>query len=456
MATVPGSTVVSQMLEFYGLREHPFGVSPDPRFLYPSFQHREAMASLIFGIESQVGFAALIAEPGAGKTTLLFDILQRYRDRASTAFIFNTQCSGPELLRQVVLELQVPGADGERDPLRLHQLFTEYVADRLRTKPVVIIIDEAQNLENSALETLRLLSNFEAANRKLLHIILAGQPQLASKLRHPSLTQLLQRITTVSRLERFSSTQMEECIAFRLRVAGFTGPALFSEQAMAKVKAASGGVPREINRICINAMQLGFALRQRPIGLEVIDEVMADLTLAKWIPEAELPAPEIELPPAPSNLVGFRGGAQTSPRTAPSPEPLPAAVPQRAAVDTKISGRSVEAVAVEVVGNSPNAQLSAPESELRRVLLEAAARRQRAAELRLLGLRYKESQASPDSQTLYPYMFAMGCVSCPAGVEQDSFGGGKEQSGGPMFRAGEATAPGNGALPQKQDEKTST
>src|ERR1700687_3477350 len=266
MPTAPGTTVVSQMLEFYGLREHPFGVSPDPRFLYPSFQHREAIASLIFGIENQVGFAALIAEPGAGKTTLLFDILQRYHERASTAFIFNTQCSGPELLRQVVLELQIPGGDLEQDPIRLHQLFTAFVANNLRTKPVVIIIDEAQNLENSALEPLRLLSNFEAADRKLLHIILAGQPQLADKLRHPSLTQVLQRITTVSQLGRFSPAQMEECIAFRLRVAGFAGSALFSEQAMAKITAASGGVPREINRICINAMQLGFALHQRPLG----------------------------------------------------------------------------------------------------------------------------------------------------------------------------------------------
>ena len=92
-----GANLVFQMLEFYGLREHPFGVSPDPRFLYPSYQHREAMASLIFGIESQVGFAALIAEPGSGKTTLLFDLLQRYRDRAHTAFIYNTQCNGLEL-----------------------------------------------------------------------------------------------------------------------------------------------------------------------------------------------------------------------------------------------------------------------------------------------------------------------------------------------------------------------
>jgi general secretion pathway protein A len=284
------------MLEFYSLREHPFGVSPDPRFLYPSLQHREAMASLIFGIEAQVGFAALIAEPGAGKTTLLFDILERYRQRASTAFVFNTQCSGPELLRQVVMELQIPGGDLETDPIRLHHLFTTFVCDHLRTKPVVIIIDEAQNLKNSALETLRLLSNFEAANRKLLHIILAGQPQLADKLRHPSLTQLLQRITTVIRLDRFSREQMEECIAYRLRVAGFTGTAMFSAQAMEKITAASEGVPREINRICINAMQLGFALRQKTIGPEVIEEVLADLTLAKWIPEAELPIAEMEAP----------------------------------------------------------------------------------------------------------------------------------------------------------------
>jgi type II secretory pathway predicted ATPase ExeA len=451
MPTAPGTAVISQMLEFYGLREHPFGVSPDPRFLYPSFQHREAIASLIFGIESQVGFAALIAEPGAGKTTLLFDLLQRYRDRASTAFIFNTQCSGPELLRQVVLELQVPGADSEHDPLRLHQLFTEFVAGHQRTKPVVIIIDEAQNLENSALETLRLLSNFEAANRKLLHIILAGQPQLATKLRHPSLTQLLQRITTVSRLERFSPTQMEECIAFRLQVAGFTGAALFSEQAMAKIKAASGGVPREINRICINAMQLGFALHQRPIGLEVIDEVMADLTLAKWIPEAELPAVEFEGPKAPIGSVGFRVGAQSSPRSLPTP------VPPRVPVEAAVFSHPVEPPAVEPLVNARNSQLSAPESELRRALLEAAVQRRRAAELRSLGLRHKESQpASASSQTLYPYKFAMGCVPCPSGTEPAAFEGGNEQSGSPVLRAGGAATLGNGAEQQQEDKKTGT
>jgi general secretion pathway protein A len=438
MPAQPGNTVVSQMLEFYGLREHPFGVSPDPRFLYPSFQHREAMASLIFGIESQVGFAALIAEPGAGKTTLLFDILQRYRERASTAFIFNTQCSGTELLRQVVVELQVPGAESERDPLRLHQLFTEFVANQLRDKPVVIIIDEAQNLENSALETLRLLSNFEAANRKLLHIILAGQPQLAAKLRHPSLTQLLQRITTVSRLERFSPAQMEECIAFRLRVAGFTGSELFSAQALAKVKAASGGVPREINRICINAMQLGFALRQRPIGLEVIDEVMADLTLAKWIPDVELPGVEFGVPKASSSSVGFRVGAQSEPRSATPRQPLPEAAPAILKVEANASDRSGQPLA------------DPPENGLRRVLLAASAHRRRAAELRLLGLRHKESPASGDGQVLYPYQFAMGCIPCPPAVEQAPSEGGAEPVQNSITSDGDAAVPREGT--QRKNE----
>ena len=443
MAIAPGIAVISEMLEFFGLREHPFGVSPDPRFLYPSFQHREATASLIFGIENQVGFAALIAEPGAGKTTLLFDILQRYNERTSTAFVFNTQCSGPELLRQVVVELQIPGGDSECDPIRLHQLFTAFAADRLRTKPVLIIIDEAQNLENSALETLRLLSNFETAGRKLLHIILAGQPQLASKLRHPSLTQLLQRITTVSRLERFSRAQIEECIAFRLRVAGFAGTALFTEQAMAMVTAASRGVPREINRICINAMQLGFALRQRQIGQEAIEEVLADLTLAKWSPEVELPAVAIEAPKVSNNSVGFCAGAQNLPRPASPQAEVEAQAPRRSQAPE------------ESLVDGQNSIRPAPQSELRRILLRAAMQRRRAAELRLLVVRRKESHAAVAGVALYPYQFAMGCVACPTGAEKDTSEGGNEQSQGPIRRAGEAAPLGEGTQPV-EDKKTGT
>ena len=192
---------------------------------------------------------------------------------------------------------------------------------------MVIIIDEAQNLENSALETLRLLSNFEAADRKLLHIILAGQPQLADKLRHPSLTQLLQRITMVSQLHRFSRDQIAECIAFGCGSQAIRASSCSPTQAMSLITSASGGVPREINRICMNAMQLGFALKEKTIGVAVIEEVLSDLTLAKWAPqpEAHLSDPGAFRSQNPSGA--FRVGGVSGPRpVSPTDDPWAARI----------------------------------------------------------------------------------------------------------------------------------
>ncbi len=451
MSNTSGANVVSQMLEFYGLREHPFGVSPDPRFLYPSFQHREAMASLIFGIESQVGFAALIAEPGSGKTTLLFDLLSRYRDRAHTAFVYNTVCSGLELLRQVILELEVPGTEQETDPVRLHHMFTAFVASHMASKPVIIIIDEAQNLENSALETLRLLSNFEAADRKLLHIILAGQPQLADKLRHPSLTQLLQRITMVSQVQRFNQEQIAECIAFRLRVAGHKGDEMFfSEQAMALIASASGGVPREINRICMNAMQLGFVLKEKTIGVAIIEEVLSDLTLAKWapMPEAQLSGPGAYTPHSPSGV--FRVG-QSGARPGQPADPWAERV-QEYARGHQLPSSNEDVDPLLYLRDQPNLRYTQPMAEnlrplaptddvdplrpvsgngVRRALLDAAVRRRRAAELRLMGLQRDGEGAPAAAWAVYPYKFAMGILPNPTGSEETS-----TPDDGERFRAG--------------------
>ena len=462
ISNTSGANVVSQMLEFYGLREHPFGVSPDPRFLYPSPQHREAMASLIFGIESQVGFAALIAEPGSGKTTLLFDLLARYRERAHTAFVYNTVCSGMELLRQVILELEVPGTEQETDPVRLHHLFTAFVASRMASKPVIIIIDEAQNLDNSALETLRLLSNFEAADRKLLHIILAGQPQLADKLRHPSLTQLLQRIAMVSQLQRFNREQIAECIAFRLRVAGHNGGDLFSEQAMSLITSASGGVPREINRIGMNAMQLGFVLKERTIGVAVVEEVLSDLTLARWapMPEAHLSAPDAY--PSPSPTGAFRVGGQSGGRPA-ATDPWAARV-QEYARSHQLEASRDDVDPLQYLRDKPSLRYAQPMAEnmgsmshtahtddvdplrpvsdggVRRALLDAAVRRRRAAELRLMGLQREESKAPADSPAAYPYKFAMGCMPTPRQPEAPSIPDDNQRFHGPGGVAAEAAA----------------
>ena len=427
MSNTSGENVVSQMLEFYELGEHPFGVSPDPRFLYPSPQHREATASLIFGIESQVGFAALIAEPGSGKTTLLFDVLQRYRELAATAFIFNTQCNGVELLRQVVAELEVPSTETETDPIRLHHLFTTFVANHMTSRPVVIIIDEAQNLENSALETLRLLSNFEAADRKLLHIILAGQPQLADKLRHPSLTQLLQRITMISQLQRFTPQQIAECVAFRLKVAGYAGSELFSEQAMAMITAASGGVPREINRICMNAMQLGFALREKTIGVAVIEEVLSDLTLAKWAPRADSKGAYAGALQPRGPYGTFRAGSPSGPGGQTQTHYAQASeddVDPLLFLRNQANPRYAPLAAHDYV--QPPTDDVDPlrplgESAVRRALLDAAVRRRRAAELRLLSIQREEGRAPAAGSAAYPYKFAMGCMPNPVGADRTPF-----------------------------------
>lgn len=262
----------NKILEFYGLLEHPFGTTPNPRFLFPSETHRRAQTSLALGIESQFGFTALIAPPGLGKTTLLFDLLTKYRATAQAAFVFTTQCNSIELFRYIATDLQIPGTENETDTVKLHQKFAQFVAHNLSPHPVLIVIDEAQNLDPSALETVRLLSDFETPERKLLHIILAGQPQLRERLRDPRLSQLLQRITCVTRLTPLSIEETSSYIEYRLHAAGFKGQTLFNDEAIAKITSESRGVPRAINRICLNALQLGYAAERRLIGRDLIDE----------------------------------------------------------------------------------------------------------------------------------------------------------------------------------------
>src|SRR5580693_932655 len=165
-------------LEYYGFREQPFGVTPDPRYLYLSPAHREALASLFYGIEVGRGFLALIAKPGMGKTTLLFHLLEKFRNSAKTAFLFQTQCTSREFMRFLLAELGHE-TDGH-DFVRMHEEFNRRLLQEARAgNRFIVVIDEAQNLEPSVLETVRLLSDFETPRAKLMHIILAGQPELA-------------------------------------------------------------------------------------------------------------------------------------------------------------------------------------------------------------------------------------------------------------------------------------
>lgn len=272
MATSP------TLLDFYELREHPFGVTPNPHYLYFSPVHSEALASLLYGIETGRGFLSLVAEPGTGKTTLLFQLLQRWRGYVHSAFLFQTQCNSRELIRYLLNDLGLK-SDGE-DIVRMHSELNEFLfRQKLAGKQVVVFIDEAQNLSDTVLETVRLLSDFEATDKKLLQIVLAGQPELANRLSHPGLAQLRQRIAVQARLEALVPSEVVRYVHHRLQVAGRPEPGLFTPGALELIAERSRGIPRLINNLCFGALSLGFALQSEEITSDAVRRAAADLLL---------------------------------------------------------------------------------------------------------------------------------------------------------------------------------
>ncbi|MGA8443147.1 MAG: AAA family ATPase [Candidatus Sulfotelmatobacter sp.] len=270
------------LLKFFGLREHPFGVTPDPRYLYLSPGPREALASLFYGIESERGFLALIAPPGMGKTTLLFHLLEKFRTSARTAFLFQTQCTSREFMRFLLAELGYE--TGDHDFVRMHEEFNQHLLREARAgNRFIVVVDEAQNLDPSVLETIRLLSDFETPQAKLLQIVLAGQPELADKLASRHLAQLRQRISLVSSLKPLSEEETRNYVQHRLRVAGYLGGSLFTPQAMAETAEFTQGIPRNINNLCFNAMSLACALRQKTIDTAIVREVISDLDITQHV-----------------------------------------------------------------------------------------------------------------------------------------------------------------------------
>src|SRR6202795_551091 len=269
---------VRMFLEHYGLIEEPFGVTPDPRFLYLGPKHREALASLLYGTEANRGFLALIAKPGMGKTTLLFQYLEHLGNKARTAFVFQTDCNSRELVRHILIDLGLDASG--KDLPAMHEMLNQLLMEEMRAgRRFILVIDEAQNLEEKVLESVRLLSNFETPWMKLMQIVIAGQPQLAKRLAKPSLAQLRQRISLVIRIEPFKTEEINAYINHRLRVAGYQGPSLFTAGARLLIAKRSEGIPRNINNICFNAMSLAYALKRKTIDRDIIREVLADLDL---------------------------------------------------------------------------------------------------------------------------------------------------------------------------------
>jgi len=274
------------VLNFYKLAEQPFGVTPDPRYLYLSPTHREALASALYGITVGRGFTALIAKPGMGKTTILFHLLQKLQGSARTVFVFQTQSSPRDLLRSLLVDLGIEddGGDMVQMQAKMNQALLQHSTSGKR---FVVVIDEAQNLDESVLEVVRMLSNFETPREKLMQIVLAGQPQLAKRLASPSMEQLRQRVSIVARLMPLDAAETRAYIEHRLSVAGreSTVP-LFTDRAFAMIAKYSGGIPRNINNLCFNAMSLGCVRKQETIDRDVIKEVLTDLDLTPLFEDA--------------------------------------------------------------------------------------------------------------------------------------------------------------------------
>lgn len=264
---------------FFGFSESPFSLSPDPAFLYRSEQHEEALANLVYGVQARKGFIVLAGEVGTGKTTML-ECLRDYLDSQyiEFAFLFNSRINVEQFFEMIAydLDLRCPRTSKTEVLFALNQLLVERAQDN---STVVLIVDEAHNLEWEVLEEIRLLGNLENRNGKLLQIILAGQPELDRKLDHPNLRQLKQRIVLRCHLDPFTLRDAVEYIETRLERAGMPKQQIFSEELMAEIHLRAQGIPRVINAVCDNLLLTAFALEKKVCTMDILDEVCKDMRL---------------------------------------------------------------------------------------------------------------------------------------------------------------------------------
>jgi type II secretory pathway predicted ATPase ExeA/phage tail protein X len=263
--------------QFYGLSESPFGLTPDPRYLFASEGHKEALAHIAYGIEERRGFVLILGEVGTGKTTLVRHVLGRLGPDVKSVFIFNPSLGFEELLQAVLRDLEVPSPGRRRVDL-IDALNDFLLQENAAGRRVVLIIDEAQHLPASVLEDIRMLSNLETARSKLLQIVLVGQPELGERLGQPNLRQLRQRIGLAAELKPLNRSDSAKYIKHRLGVAGCLRP-VFTPLALRTVYRKSGGIPRLINVMCDKALVLGYGANKRRIGRGIVKQVAQDWTV---------------------------------------------------------------------------------------------------------------------------------------------------------------------------------
>lgn len=264
---------------FFGLREGPFNVTPDPRYLFMTKQIQESLAGLTYGIQNRKGFILLTGEVGTGKTTLLNRILEGLRgQRVTTAFIFNTCLKVSHLFDFILADFGIACESREKSQVLLR--LNQWLLERYRAgETAVLIVDEAQNLSLPVLEEIRLLTNLETSTEKLMQIILTGQPELEEKLKLPQLRQLRQRVSLRLRTEPLTLEETFGYINERLRIAGANGEPIFSDEAAQSVHLYSRGIPRVINLLCEHAMINAYVEHVRPVPPHLVKEVAHDLQL---------------------------------------------------------------------------------------------------------------------------------------------------------------------------------
>jgi general secretion pathway protein A len=273
--------------KFFGLRESPFNVNPDPRYLFLTQQTQEALAGLTYGIQNRKGFILLTGEVGTGKTTLLNRLLDWLRgQRVATAYIFNSRMDVNHLFDFMMADFEIPCDSREKSQVLLR--LNQWLLERYRAgETAVLIVDEAQNLSPEVLEEIRLLTNLETSTEKLLQIVLTGQPELEEKLKMPSLRQLRQRITLRCRTAPLTLEETFGYVAERLRIAGANGEPIFSKEAIQTIQIYSKGIPRVVNLLCEHAMINAYVDGLRPIPAHLIEDVAREFQLDDIGPVAQ-------------------------------------------------------------------------------------------------------------------------------------------------------------------------
>ena len=263
--------------KFYGFKEKPFNITPDPKFVYLSETHKEALAHLRYAIREEKGFSVITGEVGTGKTTLVYTLLNKIDGNVRTSYLFNPVMAPDDFLNYICEDLGLK-SDGVRSHgQNLSALHNFLLRCYIENDRVFLIIDEAQSLDAKLLEEVRLLTNLETSTNKLLHVILLGQPELNKTLSDERFRALKQRVTVRYDLSTLNFAETKEYVLHRLKKAGARNLSVFDESAMKEIYKYSKGIPRVINIVCDNALITGFSKEQSQIGKPIIKEIIKDL-----------------------------------------------------------------------------------------------------------------------------------------------------------------------------------